>query len=599
MIEPRIYRAAFLPTLLAVVVAMFSLETLPPPLPQGLAADVLFEGRLASVTLRGMVREHPDRRPGSAGGAAAAETVVEEFRRRGFEPIVRERFTVEGKRLVNVTATRPGATRDRIVVMAARDTRGSGPDAGGTAADTAALLELARVFEGRSARKTVVLASVDGSTLGDAGARHFAETAEDAGRIQAVVLLSNLAAPRSRGPLVVPWSNDATRGSIGVNRTVAASIREETGGLPEDEGIPGQLARLAFPLGIGGQGVLLERGLDAVRLSGSGELPPPAAGTEREPEPDAERLGDLGRAALRSLGALDGRRAPEHGPPSYVVVSRSLIPGWAIALLTAALLLPPLVASVDAFARARRRRERAGRWWGWALACMLPLLAALGVAELLALSGQIPDAPPAPFPPAFAPFDGSAALALAIVAATVAVGWLAVRPFVARRLAGATRPRAAEAGGAGAVAALMLSLAVAGLMLLNPFAALALVPAVHLWMLAMVAGVRRATGALLVAAGLVLPAAIAVYYMARLSLDPLEGAWYLTLLVTGHHVGLLTALLGCVLLGLLGATLTVVLGAGPRTAGAPPPVPAGPRLRGPGSYAGPGSLGGTESARRR
>jgi len=43
--EPRVYRAAFIPALLVVVLTMFSLQGRPRPLPQGLAADVLFDGR--------------------------------------------------------------------------------------------------------------------------------------------------------------------------------------------------------------------------------------------------------------------------------------------------------------------------------------------------------------------------------------------------------------------------------------------------------------------------------------------------------------------------------------------------------------------------
>ena len=49
VIEPRIYRAAFVPALLAVVLTMFSFESRPGPLRQGLPADVLFDGNQAAV----------------------------------------------------------------------------------------------------------------------------------------------------------------------------------------------------------------------------------------------------------------------------------------------------------------------------------------------------------------------------------------------------------------------------------------------------------------------------------------------------------------------------------------------------------------------
>ena len=587
MIEPRIYRAAFLPTLFAVVVAMFSLESRPAPLPQGLAADVLFEGRLAAGTMTQIAERQPDRRPGTLGNAAVAGLVTEQFRQRGYDPVVRERFTAEGQRLENVIARKPGAVPDQIVIAAARDTEGSGPDVTGSAADTAALLELARVFEGRSARATIVLASIDGSSVGDAGARKLYETVRGQGPVRALVIVSNLAAGRSRGALVVPWSNDASRGSISLERTAASSLRQELGGIPGEEGAIGQLARLAFPIGVGAQGVLLEEGAPAVRISGSGELPPQETGAD---DANVDRLGSLGRSVLRTASALDSPRDAIHGPSSYVIVARSVLPGWAIALLALVLLLPPLVASVDAAARARRRKERIARWWMWALAAAAPFAIGLLIAEFLVLVGQAPDAPPAAEPPSAEPLDGSAVITLLVVAAAVGFAWLLARPLLARRAGAAGDP---QRPGAGAATALALSVTAVVVWVVNPFAALVLVPAVHLWMLAMVADARPPVTAALLGLGLVAPVGVGLYYLARLSLDPFEGAWYLFLLVTGHHVGFFTALLGCLLLGLFGSTLAIVLA---RMRRAEPEPPQGPRLRGPSSYAGPGSLGGTESA---
>jgi hypothetical protein len=87
---------------------------------------------------------------------------------------------------------------------------------------------------------------------------------------------------------------------------------------------------------------------------------------------------------------------------------------------------------------------------------------------------------------------------------------------------------------------------------------------------------------------------VGLYYLLSLSLDPLSGAWYLLLLVVGGHVGVVTAVLGCALLGIL----TAVVGIARRERAEPEPA-APPSVRGPASYAGPGSLGGTESALRR
>ena len=88
------------------------------------------------------------------------------------------------------------------------------------------------------------------------------------------------------------WSNDSTRAGIALQRTVAESIRLELGGAGGGSGTFGQLARLSFPIGIGAQGVLLDSGYDAVRISGSGELPPGGHGPPEAIDPD--RLGGLG-----------------------------------------------------------------------------------------------------------------------------------------------------------------------------------------------------------------------------------------------------------------------------------------------------------------
>jgi hypothetical protein len=117
---------------------------------------------------------------------------------------------------------------------------------------------------------------------------------------------------------------------------------------------------------------------------------------------------------------------------------------------------------------------------------------------------------------------------------------------------------------------------------------------VHAWMLAMLSGFRLSRrGALLVVfLGVLGPLVAAVVYLDRLNLDPLEGVWYLWVLVTGHAVSPITTLLACVCAAVVATTFTVIAA----RVGSPPPLePDAPRVRGPGGYAGPGSLGGTPS----
>jgi hypothetical protein len=83
---------------------------------------------------------------------------------------------------------------------------------------------------------------------------------------------------------------------------------------------------------------------------------------------------------------------------------------------------------------------------------------------------------------------------------------------------------------------------------------------------------------LLLGLGALPPLLVAAYHWFALSMDPLSGTWYLVMLVTGHSVGLLTALVGCVMLGALCAATELVYRS-PVEAPEPPPesrTPLGP-----------------------
>lgn len=587
MIEPRIYRAAFIPAVLAVVVVMFSLESRPRPLGQGLPADVVFAGASAVTTTGTILDAARDRRAGRPGDRDAARLVARSFRERGFTVEV-DRFDHDGDDLMNVIGRRAGSSRRQIVVIAARDAAGV-PDAGGSAADTAALIELARVFEGRPSNKTLVLASVDGATLGELGTTELVERLNPPGLVDGVVVMSGLGEPDSARPAVVAWSGDATSGGIGLQRTAAESIRQELGAVAPAASPAGQLARLAFPLGIGAQGVLIAAGYDAVRIAGAGELG--ASGETELEDVDEDRLGGLGRAALRTVTALDQGRRAEHGPETHITIVSQVMPGWAPSLFALALILPVLVATIDAFARARRRNEPVLPWLVWVGAGAMAVVLGILLVHALSLTGALRKPFEAPVAPDLYPLDGGAIAALLVVTGVVAAAWVGLR-FLAARARPGVLDRSAP--GAAVATALVLAGSVLILWLVNPFAALLMAPALHLWTLATLVDPpppRRAR-LLMIAAGLLLPALLAIYVLASLSMDPLSGAWYLLLLVAGGHVGLLTTLLWAALVAVLGSAWAIARAGDPPREEPAPPV----SVRGPASYAGPGSLGGTDSA---
>lgn len=590
MIEPRIYRVAFVPAVLAVVLVMFSLQSRQRPLPQGLPADVVFEGVAAQTAAERIVDAAADRRAGTPGNRRAARLVADAFRESGFT-VQTDRFNRDGKELVNVIGRRAGETGRQVVVVADRDASGV-PDAAGSASDTAALLQLARVFQGRPSNKTLVLASVDGSSMGQVGATRLMGSLPDPSQVEGIVTVSELGYGGADAPAVVGWSDTTDRASQRLQRTAAESVREEAGSLAPGNGAAGQVARLSFPVGIGAQGVLLGGGYDAVRIAGGGQRED-TSGTTRDAI-DRDRLGTLGRVMLRTVNALDGAKGEPARPSAYVTVVSQVMPGWVLGILGLALILPALVAAVDAFARVRRRRSPIVPWLAWLGAAAFAFVLGLGLAHLLNLFGAV-DPPAAPVSPDLTPVHVGSLGVMAGVAVVVVGSWLGLRKAV---VAADPDLRGAAAPGAAVVLTLVMTAATLVLWLVNPFSALIMVPALHLWMLATLVDpppARRVRLAL-VAGGLVLPLLLIVYQLSVLGLNPVAGAWYLLLLVTGGHIGLVSSLLGCVFAGVLTGVVAVALSTPPE---APRPPRQVPKVRGPAGYAGPGSLGGTDSALRR
>jgi Peptidase family M28 len=585
VLDPRIYRAAFLPILFVLVLVGFSLRELPRPLATPLAPDA-FDGADAFRQLDALAAEAPLRRPGSAGDRLLARRVQETLRGSGFR-VRTAAFaaqTADGERqLQTVIGERAGFSNRRIVVIAHRDALGRGARA--ELSGTAALLELARVLGGRTLGRTLVLASTSGGTAGVAAAERLAAAGAP---VDAVLALGDVAGTRTDKPLVVPWSGSSAIAPLALRRTVEAALATEAGVHPGGVRPAVQLARLAFPLTLGEQGPFDARGVGAVLLSASGERAPAA-----DAPVSAARLTAFGRAALRSVSALDGG-GDLSGSQPYVLLERKLLPAWPVRLLAIALMLPVLLAAVDALARVRRRREHVGAWLRWVGLHALPFLLAALLAIGLFRTGLIEAAPDAPVAGSASAPNVAVLLAVLLLPA---LAWLVAR----RRLRGMIGVTGAPGSGAATAIVLVLCAATLVVWVGNPYASLLLIPALHLWLLAMApeTRLRRPPALALWVAGL-LPALLLAYaYAHQFGLDPLELAWMGTLLVAGGGISLAAVLVWSVTLACTAAALAVVLRtSGPAGAGADgdaTPI----TVRGPRTYAGPGSLGGTESALRR
>ncbi len=640
MLDARVYRGAFLPLVLALFVVAFSLERRPQPATTVLAADA-FNGTLAygmadpppPTSLRGLARGYPRRAPGGPGDAGVGTRVAETLRASGFQVkrrVARGRPAGGAIESETVIGLRPGVSSRRIVVVADR----AASSAPGLAelSGTAALLELARVFRtteaetsaeapaggapagsrsiGRDLRRTLVLVSTSGAALGGGGpaARAITEAVGPADDVDAVLVLGNLGGGTVRKPWVVPWSNGSYEAPVGLRRTVEAAVRTEVGAQPGGGHASAQWVRRAFPLTVSAQGEAAAAGLPAVLLQVSGERGPGPGSTV-----SPERLEEFGRATLRAISAIDGigapppgssRRAPdETGPAAWegqtagIVTVRRVLPDWAVRLLVGAALLPALLGAFDGFFRVRRRRLAVLRWVGWVAGAALPFALAYLWLRILTLTSAL-GAPAAPVLPGEVPLRGGAIVALASVGLVFGVTWWLVR----RTLLGGLRRQAdPAAGGAAAAIGLLLAALTLGVWIANPYAAAILVPATHAWLLVSDAGSRmRGAGAVAVlAAGLVLPALVVLHYALALDLGPAGVAWLAVLIAAGGHVTPAAALVLSLFAGCLLAAVAIVRARGRAIDSQPPAEERVVSTRGPLTYAGPGSLGGTESALRR
>ncbi len=588
MLDPRIYRSGLIAVALAVFVLAFSLTDQQGSVGTTLAPDA-FNGQNAYSAMKSLATRYPSRLPGSSADYDIATTVSHTLHANGFmvsTDLSKVRTAVGTKTVESVIGVRPGLSSGSIVVVAHRDSLHSPSIA--DLSGTAVLLELARVLAGETQHRSVVLASTSGSA-GEAGA---IQVAKSLGRpVEGVIALGDLTGAKSGEPLIVPWSNGPGVAPTMLRNTVAAALWGQAGLRPGGTSLAGQFAHLALPLTISEQGPFNAAGEPAVLLSLSGEQPPAAD----EPIGGPDRIGTMGRTVLNAVNALD-TAGTVPAPSAYLVYDRKIVPPWAIRVLILALILPVLAVTVDGTARARRRGYPIWSSLVWVLAGALPFVIALGLTIGARAIGLLSIAPPGPLAPDAVPLGSSGIAVLVAVLVVIVGGLLARRPLVAAL----TRLRPAEQGrnpGAGAAVLIVMCLAAVLIWLRNPFAAALVIPALHLWMWILDPDRRlpRPAALALLVVGLAPPVLVVMYYAGALGLGPSGVLWSGLLLIAGGHVGVIAALEWSLLLGCVASVFVIAIRAvrAARVEAAPVTV------RGPITYAGPGSLGGTESALRR
>lgn len=607
MLDVRIYRLSFLPAVLATVVVAFSFfETGKPLNARGTVdsfdIDRAFGSNVGIAnegSLRELVRSFPQLKAGSVQDGLLAARVAKGFQTSGFNV---SRYGRKGRPNSAastsdvVVGVRPGLSAKRIVILARRDFSNTAATIG--LSGTALLLELARDLSLREQNKTIVLASVAGP-IGNGSVKPDTLKHITGGAPVDLILVIGEVASQTLSPRpLIAWSSNGIEPPLTLVKTVAGAVRTETAKAVKTPSWSQQLVRRALPVAVSDQAPLNAAGLSSIMLQASGER-----GPTRNAKASAEHMAQFGRATLRVIAALDPPRlqrgvgvpevrrpkkesANEHG----LVINNKVLPERLIRLVAGLLLLPGVVAVLDLCLRSYRRRIGVRKWFAWMLGLLLPAIAVFAWLRFLGRAGVIS--------PSLSPLDASLT-DMKLVAATLSSLLLAgLVAALARKLLRVTKRKDSDISDGGATVALMLTLVVvsAALWFVNPYSVLFTAPAVHFWLFAALPDTplaRRSAWAF-VCAGLVGVAAVVAQYCLQWGLNPLQ------LLLAGEiasadgHLSPVGAMFAGLFIACFCAVCMIVRGSSKRFDSIEDGEPI--VTRGPLSYAGPGSLGGTNSA---
>jgi len=593
VLDLRLYRVTLLPFAALLAIAAFSLHS-PPAAPSATTPAQSFDASGPFAALEQFAASHPERAPGSAGDDALAARLAsapppDGLAQAGFTGVrtVSSRVdTTTGEATVlTVLATRPG-TGAGIVLIA---DRGGSQQGGSSAAlaPTAALLELASIYKTLSTTRPLTLVS----TSGGASAMGVVAKLLPPG-IEAAIVIGDIADPGGRGPYVVPWSSSGALAPIPLRRMLESAIGGALARRSGDVSLTEQMARFALPLTTGAQGPLGAAGIPSVLITADGESSP------HSPAADIAQVNAFGQALLGVTTVLDRSAALPTAPTRDLAFGTQEMGGWAVRAVIGLLLLSLLGCALDVLARARRRRVAVGRWIAWSLSFAVPFALAGLFAAFLGASGLLPATPAAAVTPAQLPVSGAGAAALVSIALLFVLVWVLRAMLYGRRGARARGGRTAPEPVGAAAALLLVATGTAVLLwLANPYSAALLIVPAHLWLVVTTRehGRTPAVGALCLAVSLAPAAAVVGLLCAVLHVEPFALLWTFVLLVAGGGLSPGGLLLVSLTAGSFVSAATILLRAPAADLAAGVEV----TVRGPLSYAGPGSLGGTDSALRR
>jgi hypothetical protein len=529
------YRVTWALVALPLLIAAFTVGR-PEPLPNP-DLPPSFDGASAAQVAETFAERFPNRAPGTEQGAEATAWVRDRLEEYHLE-VDEQRFTAElpgrGRvELVNLIArplsVGPQRSGETIVVMAARDNLDMAPGLDRNASGTAALIELARELSTLTVAHTIAFVSTDGGAWGNLGAAYLSDDETFRDTVLAVVNLDSVAGPGI--PRLEIAGENARSPAGALVATAHASLLEEneSGREPGHENAFNQLLDLAFPINFYDQAPLLGGGVSSITLTAAGSRPPRPGDDAAAFTPD--RIGEIGRAAQSLVLSVDAAAEVASGTESYVYLNGRVLRGFSIQLLLVVALLPALVATIDLWARLRRRelvlgaalrsyRSRLGVW-----------LWAGGLGALFTLLGLFPNGEPRPLPLDIEEAQRWPFAAVAGLVALSGVGWLLAR---ARLVPREPVERGDELAGHLAAMLVLCVIAIA-MAVVNLYLLLFVLPSLHAWLWA--PHVRDSAPwlrALAFCVGLAGPAALLVATAFRFDLG-LDAPWYVaTLFTTGY-----------------------------------------------------------------
>ena len=313
---------------------------------------------------------------GSPRNQAAAQFVSAKLQEAGLSQTTLEEFTFEGSAGTNVVANVPGRSDRLLIIAVHHDSKKDAADVSGRSRSLSLLIEIGRLASKLRPAKTWILASFDGGESKGEGFAHYLETlGKSRDLVDGVVVLD--ASPLQETTTEPSLIAQACVGGAASDRRAMAGrdlVSAALSGVPDsldvsfdDPGIslltqpfirafrtdcdPLAARAMAARLGvIQVTDVSFSRGF----LARNPSVPP------KDPALHDNAAVRLGEVAFAAIQGVDASSPTLPQSDSWLVVGRSVWPGWLVFLLGLLTLVPGLVALRSDGARLALRAVHAG-----------------------------------------------------------------------------------------------------------------------------------------------------------------------------------------------------------------------------------------------